>query len=202
MKTYHIKHSHEPIAKKRHRAGRWGSYDPQHKEKINAKIECMEQCRSQGLLTPLKSPISVFMTAHCPIPKSWSKKKKRDALQSHVHIPSRKDIDNVQKFYFDVMNEIVFHDDSQIVTVFAQKIYSDKPCVDVYITSLEDDMITEHALTIKEKITMQDLDYLVKKANRLGMASRQIVRVYQEEDAEGCHVYYVVDTMIEEKKDV
>lgn len=39
---------------------------------------------------------------------------------------------------------------------------------------------------------MTDLDYLIKKANRLGKAGREVIRVYQQEDNEGIHVYFEV----------
>ena len=56
-------------------------------------------------------------------------------------------------------------------------------------------MRTEHAITYKEKISMKDLDYLIKKANRLGKIDKEIVHVYQTEDNEGFHVYFEVNYM-------
>lgn len=53
-------------------------------------------------------------------------------------------------------------------------------------------MLNEHAITYNEKISMKDLDYLVKKANRLGKSGREVINVYQQEDAEGFHVYFEV----------
>lgn len=53
-------------------------------------------------------------------------------------------------------------------------------------------MLNEHAVTYVEKISMDKLEYLVKKANRLGKSGREIVRVYQQEDADGFHVYFEV----------
>ena len=53
-------------------------------------------------------------------------------------------------------------------------------------------MLNEHAITYKEKITASDLDYLVKKANRLGKNGREVVRVFQQEDTDGIHVYFEV----------
>jgi len=53
-------------------------------------------------------------------------------------------------------------------------------------------MPTEHAITYIANISMKELDYLVKKANRLGKIGKEIVRVYQEEDGEGCHVYFEI----------
>lgn len=56
-------------------------------------------------------------------------------------------------------------------------------------------MLNEHAITYRERITIADLDYMVKKANRLGKCGRDVVRVYQEEDNEGIHVYFEVKGM-------
>lgn len=53
-------------------------------------------------------------------------------------------------------------------------------------------MVTEHAKTYKDKISIKDLEYLVMKANRLGRFGHEITRVYQEEDSEGYHVYFEV----------
>lgn len=50
--------------------------------------------------------------------------------------------------------------------------------------------MNEHAITYRGELTPRDIDYLAKKANRLGRKGREILRVYQEEDAEGKHVYY------------
>lgn len=53
-------------------------------------------------------------------------------------------------------------------------------------------MLNEHAITYNDKISMKDLEYLVKKANRLGLSGRDLVHVYQQEDSEGIHVYFEV----------
>lgn len=53
-------------------------------------------------------------------------------------------------------------------------------------------MIDEHAITYRDKISDRDLEYLIKKANRLGKNMREIVRVFQKEDAEGIHIYFEV----------
>ena len=58
-------------------------------------------------------------------------------------------------------------------------------------------MINEHAVTYKDKIALEDLDYIVKKANRLGLSNRQLSRVYKEEDADGIHIYFSVEGLKE-----
>lgn len=56
-------------------------------------------------------------------------------------------------------------------------------------------MLHEHAITYHDHLSIRDLDYLAKKANRLGRAGREVVRVHEESDAEGNHVYYDVTGM-------
>lgn len=53
-------------------------------------------------------------------------------------------------------------------------------------------MLNEHAITYHDRITISDLDYLIKKANRLGKSGREVIRVYTQEDNEGIHVYFEV----------
>lgn len=54
-------------------------------------------------------------------------------------------------------------------------------------------MITEHAITYKERLGIAELEYLVLKAARLGRNGHHVLRVYQEEDSEGFHVYFEVN---------
>lgn len=53
-------------------------------------------------------------------------------------------------------------------------------------------MLNEHAITYHAKLTVSEIDYLIKKANRLGKNGREVVRVFQEEDNEGIHLYFEV----------
>lgn len=56
-------------------------------------------------------------------------------------------------------------------------------------------MLHEHAVTYKDRLSVADLDYIVKKANKLGRSGREVVRVHEESDAEGIHVYFDVTGM-------
>lgn len=57
-------------------------------------------------------------------------------------------------------------------------------------------MVNEHAKTVKEIVKMEDIEYMVKKANKLGKSGRSIERVYQEEDSEGKHIYFVTQPLL------
>jgi len=189
----------KPLAQQRHRMFRNIAYDPQSslKKKINAQFA--KQLQSQGDLKPLTGSISATVTISHPIPESWSKKHKERANGQFV--TSRPDIDNICKIYFDILNKLGYHDDSQIVALFTQKKYSKTPGVEVELLSIEDDMINEHAITYKDILTPENIDYLTKKANHLGLLNRQLIRAFQEEDSEGKHIYFSVEG-IKEKTNV
>ena len=61
-------------------------------------------------------------------------------------------------------------------------------------------MLREHALTNQEKLNVADLDYLVKKANRLGKNGREVVHVSEESDLDGNHIYYFVTGLPHEQR--
>lgn len=53
-------------------------------------------------------------------------------------------------------------------------------------------MLHEHAITYDDKLSISNLDYMIKKANKLGRNGREVVRVHEEKDYEGTHVYFDV----------
>ena len=76
------------------------------------------------------------VTIGCPIPKSYSKKKQA-LCRDRVLVPSKKpDIDNILKAVFDALNGYAFEDDVQIVKVYAEKMYAEKPFIEVEIDEL------------------------------------------------------------------
>ena len=61
-------------------------------------------------------------------------------------------------------------------------------------------MLHEHAITYTDRLTVADLDYLAHKANRLGLSGREVLRVSQESDNEGNHVYFDVTGLSSEQR--
>ena len=81
--------------------------------------------------------ISVQVTAHYPIPKSATKAVTA-AMRAGTMRPSRKpDIDNVMKIVLDALNGVAYKDDSRVVCVEAQKIYSDVPRLEIRMRGSE-----------------------------------------------------------------
>lgn len=186
-------HNGKPTAKRRHRTSNGRTYDPQYNDKMKLKWDFANQFRQQGYLKASESPIYAKLDIRCPIPKSWPQKRKKEAVGKFV--TSKPDSDNYEKYYFDVLNKIAYKDDAQIACISSQKTYSENPGVSITLIPLEESMVNEHAILLKDKPSIDDMYYLIKKANRLGLSDRQIMGVYKEEKEDGTHVYFSVEGM-------
>lgn len=77
-------------------------------------------------IAPLEGALQVKVEAYFPVPQSWSKSKRSAALLGATRPTKKPDADNLLKV-LDALNEVVFHDDSQIVDGSVVKHYSDQP---------------------------------------------------------------------------
>ena len=84
-------------------------------------------------IEPTENYLTMEIVAHFPIPTSWSKKKKRQAIDSEI-FPHKPDWDNIGKIISDALNGIAYKDDAQICHCSVHKCYADKPMVGVFIT--------------------------------------------------------------------
>ena len=81
------------------------------------------------------------------MPKSWSKKKKSQALLGEIRPTSKPDCDNIVKSVFDGMNTVkrrglvikngVYDDDKQVIEQSIVQYYSENPRVEVIVTMFE-----------------------------------------------------------------
>lgn len=114
-----------PIAKKRPRFARRGkfvtTYNPQESEEW--KFICLMQNQFKHDPIPAGTPIYLILCFNMPIPASTTKKM-RLLMPQHTKKP---DLDNMIKFVKDCANGILWHDDSQVISISAVKIYSEIP---------------------------------------------------------------------------
>jgi len=125
-----------PIAKARprfFRRGKFvGTYNQQTTEEGKMLLLVVDGIRRQGLSEALPFPARMPLYLHCtfdmPTPKGWSKRALR-ALEAGEYFPhmKRPDADNLVKFVKDVFNGTVWHDDSQVCQIRADKRYAVTP---------------------------------------------------------------------------
>ena len=128
----------KPMGKQRPRMMRTGhAYTP--KETINYENlvrMCFREKYPEHI--PIDGKVALDVDAYFPIADSWTKKKKKQALDDEIS-PHKPDWDNIGKIVSDALNEIAYKDDAQIYYASVQKHYSDRPRVEVRIYySIED----------------------------------------------------------------
>lgn len=77
--------------------------------------------------------LEVIIMVYHEIPKSWSKKKRKQALDEEIRPQNKPDVDNVSKIILDSLNKVAFDDDKQVTDLHIHKYYSDEPRVEVTI---------------------------------------------------------------------
>ena len=122
----------EPVEQARPRATRFGKgirlYDP---KKVNVFKQQLGMLAKQQMLDrglePYDGPLEVCMEFHRPVQASISRKERSRRL-SGVHRPTVKpDLDNYIKSTSDALNGIIWVDDNLIVSLQAEKFYSERP---------------------------------------------------------------------------
>jgi Holliday junction resolvase RusA-like endonuclease len=112
----------KPIPLSRARASKSGFYDSQYKVKQNIRSYIRNQIPDG--FKPRQEPIKIFVTFTMPMPKSWSKKKKRELLGT-PHL-DRPDASNLLKFYEDCFNKVLWCDDSILWSISIIKIWGEE----------------------------------------------------------------------------
>lgn len=122
----------EPVEQARPRATRMGKgirlYDPKKVTVFKRKLGMLarQQMLDRGL-DPFDGPLEVRMEFYRPVQASISKKERSRRL-SGVHRPTVKpDLDNYIKSTSDALNGILWADDNLIISLQADKFYSERP---------------------------------------------------------------------------
>ena len=108
---------------------------PQRNAMAALRIEAANTMLHLGL-SPLDEPLQLELLAELPIPASWSKRKRTDAILGIIRPTGRPDLDNVFKLMADAFNGVVFRDDALIVTMRCRKIYGLQPKLVVTVSPI------------------------------------------------------------------
>ena len=126
----------EPVGKGRPRFARRGNfvstYSPQKTKTYEDEIRMMAKA-AMGSSEALETPVTVAIYIRIGIPTSFSKQKRKDALEGILKPTKKPDIDNIAKCFLDGMNDIVYLDDKQVVNLHVTKLYAETPAVEVMV---------------------------------------------------------------------
>ena len=131
-----------PIAKKRPRFARKGNYTQTYNDQQTEESLFLFECRQQLKdIKPIKEGVGVFVTFYMKRPKNhFGTGKNEGQLKPSApkHHITKPDIDNLNKFVFDCLNQYTWKDDSQIVFVFSEKKYAEKnPRTEIIINDID-----------------------------------------------------------------
>ena len=137
MRPYHIVIPGKPIPQKRWRVGKYGAYDPSAGDKKKVRPVIAAQWKNKE---PITGPLCVWFAFLYQRPKSHYRSVNRKPVlkpTSPMRYTKPPDIDNLTKFYLDVMNKLVFDDDRQVYMISARKIWTDgiieEPQTDIWV---------------------------------------------------------------------
>jgi Holliday junction resolvase RusA-like endonuclease len=121
----------KPIPLARARATARGFYDSQYEAKKNFASYVKENIYLSD--NPTDKPIKIEVDFLFKMPKSWSKKKRKEHEEDCRHTATP-DLSNILKFVEDALNTHVWQDDKQIWMIEATKYWSteDKTILKVF----------------------------------------------------------------------
>ena len=91
------------------------------------------EMRGRALLT---GALEVRIFAMMPIPASWSKRKRLDAVERRLRPTVKPDFDNIAKV-IDALNHVVWADDASVVDGLVRKFYSETPELVIQVIALD-----------------------------------------------------------------
>ena len=134
MVTYMVEGN--PVGKGRPKFARRGNfvsaYTPTKTRDYESVIKEAAQ-KAMGSNELLETPVTVAIYITVPIPKSYSKKRTEACLKDIERPIKKPDIDNIAKCFLDAMNDIVYKDDTQVLTLHVTKVYGTVGMVEVMV---------------------------------------------------------------------
>jgi Holliday junction resolvase RusA-like endonuclease len=123
-----------PVAQKRGRAGIIKGRDGRVFSHVyKDKGQRVQEDNFRALLyeykpdTLMQGPLSLWIEAYLPMPKSKPKKWQEEANLGWIRPTTKPDVDNLAKHVKDCMQGIFYADDKEIVSLIVEKFYSDNP---------------------------------------------------------------------------
>ncbi|RMC48918.1 RusA family crossover junction endodeoxyribonuclease [Lactobacillus sp. ESL0228] len=146
----------EPKGKARPRFSRRGGHvitytpDDTHGYENQVRYSALIARQQAQIKKPISCDMALMIKAYFEVPKSYSKKRKKECLSGQERPSKKPDSDNVAKAILDGLNpkmklnhalhkaecvhEGLYRDDKQVVELRVEKWYSDEPRVEIIAT--------------------------------------------------------------------
>ena len=125
----------EPKGKQRPRWHKFGTYTPKETVNYEAYIKELFAIKYPEFV-PLESTLAMLLKIYLSIPSSASNKKKELMKKNEIKPGKRPDIDNVLKAVCDALEKLAYKNDSQFVSIFTIKEYSERPRLEISILTI------------------------------------------------------------------
>jgi Holliday junction resolvase RusA-like endonuclease len=89
--------------------------------------------KAMGSNELLETPVTVAIYITVPIPQSYSKKRTEACLKDIERPIKKPDIDNIAKCFLDAMQDVVYLNDTQVLTLHVTKVYGTVGMVEVMV---------------------------------------------------------------------
>jgi Holliday junction resolvase RusA-like endonuclease len=177
----------KPIPKMRPRFARRGSfvatYDAQQKEKEKVKkiisAQLLENLNSDNKFTSFEAGkicrSNIFFVEFIfflPINQSDSVSVQNKKLWGVLCASSKPDYDNLEKFYLDCANGILWTDDASIIKASALKVYSEEPRVEIVVKAKDDSNLMPSVEKVITSFAPSEFKEMQKYAKEISLISQ------------------------------
>lgn len=184
----------KPIPKKRPKFSRRSTfvvtYDPQEKEKNEVKkiivSQLLERLNSEDKSILLEAGricrSSIFFVQFVfflPINTSDSVRVSNRKLWGIQSASYKPDYDNLEKFYLDCANGILWKDDASIIKAEALKIYDENPRVEIVVKAKDDINIKENVEKVITSFTPSEFKEMQEYARQIALISNPPVQDFE-----------------------
>ena len=132
----------EAVPQGRPRFGHGRTYDPPKSRRYKEYVRrfARKNMPSDALGRPLTCPVRLTCVIYRAVPKSWSRRKRADAIADKIRPTTKPDLDNLIKGIKDALSGTWYKDDSQVVEYGkVGKWYAEEPRVYVRLDVEVDD---------------------------------------------------------------
>ena len=122
-----------PVGKQRPRFVRTGRFVRTYNQPATVNYEALVKQTFAAKYTdfvPIPGPVRMILSIYLMPPRETQRKLKK-AIRVYPTI--RPDLDNIIKTCADALNGLAYVDDKQIISVYAEKKYSLRPCVEIIV---------------------------------------------------------------------